>query len=164
MPFPMSQAAPFHFPRWEDLPEIPLYMDQVLLVLEGAFPQFVEEKERLITPAMINNYVKQKLISPPEKKKYSREHVALLSIYTVLKRVLSISEITSVITLLVEAFGAETAYDLFCVHLEQVLNKAFAPQHAPQQKEEAPPVLAAALMALTGKLLVQEFAAEAVEE
>ena len=69
----------FRCPRWRELPELELYMDQVLCILEknlGLFGEETDSKKEddgqktsvVITPTMINNYVKNKLIPPPEKK------------------------------------------------------------------------------------------------
>ena len=60
----------FHCPRWKELPEIDLYMDQVVSILEKYLSVFMEyEGEKIITPTMINNYVKQKVVDPPIKKR-----------------------------------------------------------------------------------------------
>lgn len=45
-------------PRWEDLPEIDLYMDQVIALMRKYLSIFDTDGEKLLTPAMINNYVK----------------------------------------------------------------------------------------------------------
>ena len=39
------------------------------------------EKEKALTKTMINNYAKNNLLPPPEKKKYSRNHILLLDLY-----------------------------------------------------------------------------------
>ena len=74
-----EQASAFHCPRWEELPKLLLYMDQVILVLEETLSLFVEEKENVVTSTMINNYVKHKVIPAPVKKKYEKEHLANLT-------------------------------------------------------------------------------------
>lgn len=81
-----EQASAFHCPRWEELPKLLLYMDQVILVLEETLSLFVEEKENVVTSTMINNYVKQKVILPPVQKKYGREQLAQLMVVCLLKR------------------------------------------------------------------------------
>ena len=65
-------------PSWESLPQLDLYMDQVMVLMERYLALFSDGKDKLITPSMINNYVKLGLIPPPVKKKYSREHLARL--------------------------------------------------------------------------------------
>lgn len=155
-----EQAGKFHCPRWEELPKLMLYMDQVILVLEETLALFVEEKEHVVTSTMINNYVKQKVIEPPVQKKYGREQLAQLMIVCLLKKVLSISEIASLMELMQRQLSPQEAYDSFCSALENALAKAFA-----QEQREVPaiasgdPILvaqSAALAALMGKLVVED--------
>ena len=78
-------------PVWNELPEIDLYMDQIIVLMEkylGTTPN-----DKLITPSMINNYVKLGIIPPPEKKKYSKAHIAYLIIICSLKQVMPIADI-----------------------------------------------------------------------
>ena len=81
-------------PEWEQLPAIPLYVDQVLQYLRDSL-QFFErdEEDVLLTNSMINNYVKKNVLPHPEKKKYSREHLAALTVICMLKQVLAIQDI-----------------------------------------------------------------------
>ena len=61
-----------HIPRWEELPNIDLYLDQVVTLLEEYLGNFITNKEdKIITKTMINNYVKHGIITPPENKKYA---------------------------------------------------------------------------------------------
>lgn len=82
-----QEAAP---PAWEELPGIPLYMDQVILYLGESLELFQREGSSLLTSSMINNYVKTGLIPHPEKKKYTKEHLAGLMAVCMLKQVLPI--------------------------------------------------------------------------
>ena len=84
----------FHLPRWEELPNFDLYLDQVITLIEGYLQHlFDEENDTILTSAMINNYVKLKLIPKAEKKRYNRVHIAYLIAITILKQVLTISEV-----------------------------------------------------------------------
>ena len=61
-----------HIPRYEELPAISLYLDQVISILNQTLTPFFEEGEdKIITGAMVNNYVKHKVIEPPRKKRYT---------------------------------------------------------------------------------------------
>ena len=68
----------------EDIPNIDLYMDQVTTFMEE---QLVSSKryadDKILTKTMINNYAKNKLLPPPEKKRYSKEHVLMLILFTI---------------------------------------------------------------------------------
>ena len=86
----------FSLPAWEALPELELYMDQVILLLSRylSFPLSGESGEdKVITASIVNNYVRMKVMPPPVKKKYSRVHIAFLVVICTLKRSLSISSI-----------------------------------------------------------------------
>ena len=80
-------------PAWDDLPAIPLYMDQVILYLGESLELFQREGSSLLTSSMINNYVKTGLIPHPDKKKYTKEHLAGLMAVCMLKQVLPIQDI-----------------------------------------------------------------------
>ena len=78
----------------EDIPKIPLYMDQLLGLMDSYFEDFRRtDKEKIMTKTMINNYVKSKLIQPPVKKKYAREQFMLLALIDQLKNIVSITDI-----------------------------------------------------------------------
>ncbi|MDL2218722.1 DUF1836 domain-containing protein [Ruminococcaceae bacterium OttesenSCG-928-O06] len=156
----------FHCPRWEELPGIPLYMDQVIFLLEESLGAFADDKERVVTPTMVNNYVKHKQIEPPVKKRYSRQHLAILVVVSVMKRVLSIGEITTLVSLMVERYGAQQAYDLFCEQLEEMLQGCYTqrPLQAAAGADEMLAALNAALNALGGKLYLQDYLAGCLEE
>ena len=64
----------------EDIPNIDLYMDQVLTFMDRKLRSAVrpQTEDRILTKTMINNYAKNDLLPPPVKKKYSKEHVLLL--------------------------------------------------------------------------------------
>ncbi len=82
----------FDLPDWESLPELDLYMDQVILLLTrylSPLERYGEDKA--ITASIINNYVRMKVVPPPVKKRYSRVHLAYLVIICTLKQSLSIS-------------------------------------------------------------------------
>ena len=86
-----------HIPRWNELPNIDLYMDQVLNYIESSLKDYIKSDEKFITKTMINNYVKGEVVSAPIAKKYNREHIALIEEVCTLKQVLSIAEVKQVI-------------------------------------------------------------------
>ena len=113
----------FHLPRWEELPAFDLYMDQVITLLETYLRPLLGDvrEETILTSAMINNYGKLKLIPKAEKKRYSRMHLAYLIAITVLKQVLTISEVKRGIEYQANLSGLKEAYNLFCEELELAL-------------------------------------------
>ena len=73
----IQEILDYRCPRYEQLPDISLYSDQIIDALDRyATPLLTDGSEHVITPSMINNYVKQRLIPPPEKKRYDRDHLA----------------------------------------------------------------------------------------
>ncbi len=80
--------------KLNDIPAIDLYMDQVIQLFESKFADSKRnEEEKVLTKTMINNYAKGKLIFPIKNKKYSKEHLILMSLIYQLKGSLSINDI-----------------------------------------------------------------------
>ncbi|MCM3569742.1 DUF1836 domain-containing protein [Neobacillus mesonae] len=78
----------------EEIPTIDLYMDQVIQLFENKFSESKRnENEKVLTKTMINNYAKGKLFFPIKNKRYSKEHLILISLIYQLKGTLSISDI-----------------------------------------------------------------------
>ena len=117
----------FHLPRFQEIPDIDLYMDQLLFYIERVFqPLDNVSKEKVLTTAMVNNYVKQKLIHPPSRKRYTREHIAYLIVISVFKNLFSIQEIRHLLEIQISTFPLDRAYDYFCTELENILYCTFA--------------------------------------
>ena len=109
----------FTLPGWEQLPDIDLYMDQVLSLIGKYFGSFSEEPENVTTASMINNYVKAKIVPPPKKKKYDREHLSYFMMIFVFKRVLSINQIGELFEQLKKDMTVEQIYSAFRLEVEQ---------------------------------------------
>ena len=89
----------------EDLPNIELYMDQVTTFLEEQLKNTKRfEEDKIFTKTMINNYTKNHLLPPSNKKKYSRNHMILLIYIYYLKNFFSISDIKNLLDPLNEHF------------------------------------------------------------
>ncbi|MBQ5765735.1 MAG: DUF1836 domain-containing protein [Clostridia bacterium] len=118
-----EKLASHRLPRWEALPDIELYMDQVVAVMEKALSIYNTESEdnRIITPSIINNYVKLKIIPAPVKKRYNKEHLAYLVMICILKQTLAISSIVKMINLQLEKKSIKQLYNEFCTIYENVI-------------------------------------------
>lgn len=78
----------------EEIPQLDLYMDQVIQLFENKFANSKRnDEEKVLTKTMINNYAKGKLIFPIKNKKYSKQHLILISLIYQLKGALSINDI-----------------------------------------------------------------------
>ena len=123
----------YHCPRWNELPDIELYADQVLSVVQKHVSFFSEEIDMTFTSNMINNYVKQKIVKPPINKKYDRVHLAYFTVVCLLKRFLSINEICMGISYLMNSASVSELYDIFCEELEGAIKAHFDPQNFPSR-------------------------------
>lgn len=65
-----TMISQYHIPRWEELPDFDLYMDQVTSLIDRYLAPLSNQEDPLLTSAMVNNYVKFKLIDAPKKKVY----------------------------------------------------------------------------------------------
>lgn len=83
----------YRLPEWDDLPQIDLYLDQVIALVNRYLGFFVYDpaEEKLLTPSMVNNYVKLRLIPAPVRKKYARKHIALLLMICTFKQSVSMA-------------------------------------------------------------------------
>ncbi|HFU4216774.1 TPA: DUF1836 domain-containing protein [Streptococcus suis] len=139
-------------PYWHELPDLDLYLDQVLLyvnqvvnsqesleqnclyysslgneaddrtgVHQGKLTAENDDFRRVLTAAMINNYVKHKQLEKPVKKKYQKQQVARLIALTILKNVFSIQEISHTLQLLLQTNSSEILYNHFvdCMRNEE---------------------------------------------
>lgn len=85
------------------IPDIDLYMDQVIQLFENYLSNTKRnEEDKILTKTMINNYSKEKLLLPTKNKKYSKEHIILMLLTYDLKQILSIGDIKKLFTPMVE--------------------------------------------------------------
>ena len=118
-----------HIPRWSELPNVDLYLDQIVTFINSSLSDFTflnngsndKKESQILTKTMINNYVKNKLIDAPEKKKYSKIQCAKIFVICILKQVYSMNDIANLINIALEDSDAQYAYDSFCNHFEQSL-------------------------------------------
>ncbi len=109
----------------DDLPGIDLYMDQVLSYLNDKLEiSKRHEEDKLLTKTMINNYVKIQLLPPPEKKKYSKDHLLALILIFLFKNVVSMNDVDLILNpLMSDSFNSkddslEHAVHIFLEHVQ----------------------------------------------
>lgn len=91
------------FIKPEDIPSIELYMDQVTTFMEHHLEHNKRnDEDKIMTKTMINNYTKNNLLPPPNKKRYTKEHLILLIYIYYLKNLLSISDIQALLEPMIE--------------------------------------------------------------
>lgn len=128
--FKLKDIEKFHIPRWEELPDIDLYVDQVITLFDNYLSKYLENDSQdtensILTKTMINNYVKHGLLKSPVKKKYGKEQIATLFVIGILKQVYSINDISNLIRLSIKTTSLNIAYNRFCDFLEESISSIF---------------------------------------
>lgn len=114
----------FSYPKWEEIPNINLYLDQVLLYVNQICPPASPDKEKGLTASMVNNYVKHGYLTKPEKKKYQRKQIARLIAISTLKSVFSIQEIAQTLNTLQTETNSEELYNAFVNYMNEDIDPA----------------------------------------
>lgn len=108
----------YSLPQWESLPDIDLYMEQIISLIEKYLGIYYEiaNSDKFITASMINNYVKLKIIPAPTKKRYSRIHLAYLIIIFTLKQTLDMATIQKIIPVDLSENDVKQTYNSFVLN------------------------------------------------
>jgi len=104
---------------WNGLPDIDLYMDQLISYMPRQ--QIAGRDEDKLTPAMVNNYIKAGLLERAKGKRYSREHLAELTMICHLKQIISVKDVA----LLLSKFKDRDVRSVYEDYLDD-LDKALA--------------------------------------
>ncbi len=111
----------------EDIPNIDLYMDQVTTFMDSQLATSKRHEDyKILTKTMINNYAKNDLLPPPEKKKYSKEHVLTLIFIYYFKSILSISDIQSILNPITDRYFGKGSSEM---SLEDIYKEVFGLEH-----------------------------------
>ncbi len=104
----------------EDIPNIDLYMDQVTTFMDGQLSSTKRyPQDKILTKTMINNYAKNDLLPPPQKKKYTKEHLLTMIFIYYFKGILSISDIQSILNPITDRyFSSRDGLDLTRIYQE----------------------------------------------
>lgn len=125
----INELLAFKIPRWDELPDFDIYMDQVIYFINQKLaPLAITESDKPITSTMVNNYVKNSIVKPPIKKHYKKYHLAFLIVVTILKKVYSLSEISKMIEIQTTMKDSDLAfaYDVFGKFFEKTIHEVFA--------------------------------------
>ena len=116
----LQRLAKLNYIKPGDVPNIDLYMDQVTTFMDEHLSDVKRyEDDKILTKTMINNYTKNDLLPPPVKKKYSKEHIYVLTFIYYLKNILSISDIQNLLNPLTDKFfNKEELPDLEYIYSE----------------------------------------------
>ena len=93
------------FIKSTDIPNIDLYMDQVTSFMEKELKSTKRnDDDKVLTKTMINNYAKNDLLPAPIKKKYSKEHLLLLTFIYYFKNIISMKDIETLLKPITESY------------------------------------------------------------
>lgn len=94
--------------RIMEMPELDLYLDQIAKFMDDKLSIYKkEEKDKILTKTMINNYSKNNIIPKPVNKKYSRQHLMLLIMIYHMKSILSMKDMELLMKPLIENYNSE---------------------------------------------------------
>ena len=149
-------VADFRLPRYRELPDIGLRLEQVTRYVSRYVPS-------PLTGSMVSNYVKQKLIPGPVKKSYSQESIAYLIFLSYIKTVVSLEDIRLMVQIQKSSYELQVAYDYFCDEMENLLQYVCGLRESPavvgttssQEKE----LLRTALLSITYKVYLDQYLA-----
>ncbi|EJO5348582.1 DUF1836 domain-containing protein [Clostridium botulinum] len=104
----LSNITEFNDIKLSDIPDIDLYMDQVITLFDMKIKSLKrDENDKIITKTMVNNYAKGKFFPTVKGKKYTKEQIILLEMIYNLKQSLSLSDIETVLTPIMESIHKE---------------------------------------------------------
>ena len=140
---------------WDQIPDLGLYKDQVITYIERIYkPLYGDQAARLLTPSMINNYVKMGVIARPEGKKYGREQLAMLTMLVVLKQASSIEDVAQLMKS-ERGDDVHASYDAFCSYLTGALH-SYADSLAASDSSALHLAVGAAVSSLACEIILSE--------
>ncbi len=118
----LSSLSRIDYIKPGDIPNIPLYMDQVTTFMDAQLSASKRyESDKILTKTMINNYAKNDLLPPPTKKKYSKEHLLLLVFIYYFKNLLTITDIQALLKPITDKYFQDSD----SLTLEDIYNEVF---------------------------------------
>lgn len=114
----------FSLPAWEELPQLELYMDQVVSLINSYLAYLPKEEgtNLVVTKAAVNNYVRKRIMPPPVKKRYGQVHLAYLILICDLKQCFSIADVQRLLPPDLEETQVRRIYDRYVLrHRETAL-------------------------------------------
>ena len=139
---------------WDAFPDIGLYMDQVISYMSRQLITYGQGEA--LTPAMVNNYIKDGLLPRAEGKKYNKTHLGYLTAICALKQVLSVRETRDLLQVGTRGRDPEALYAAFCRELSLAQDCAAEVLDPTLPEEELPRLaLRLALRSYADKLACQ---------
>lgn len=144
--------------KWENIPDIDLYMDQVLSYMTRQHVGL--ELDESLTSAMVNNYMKKDLLPRAKSKKYDRQHIAYLTAICLLKQVISVSDAGKLLGQQIPDREEEQIvgfYEKYTAMLDEEFSKVFDKINQDEDRESlADQALRLAISSYAEKIACQE--------
>lgn len=118
-----EELLAFECPRYDELPNMGLYLEQALTVINEALAPVLFEP---LTKPMMNNYVKNGVVPAPIKKRYYREHLAYAIAMALLKSVYTVEQVDQFYKVQQDTYPLDVAYNFLTREFENALHEAFA--------------------------------------
>ena len=142
--------------KWDDLPDIDLYRDQVLSYMKRQHS--LQPEDAQLTGAMINNYIKSGLLPRASGKKYTKDHLVYLTAICSLKQVLSVGETDELMKLQPNITDAKGFYEDYLFQMDRAFHSTAEQLNEENTKEE----LAAIALQLAISSYSQKLACEKI--
>ena len=156
-----ADIAAFRLPRYTQIPEVGLYLEQVVRYINAQLAPLGEPE---LTPSMVSNYVKQRLLPAPQKKLYAAEHLARLLFIAVVKPVVPLEGLRMMFRIQEDSYTLPIAYDYFCEELENMLGAAFgiapAREGLGETQSDAKDLLRNTILATVNKIYLDRYLEE----
>lgn len=154
----MSDMKDFNIPSYNEIPDVGLFLEQVVkYVTEFLNPILTSP----ITPSMISNYVKKKIIPNPIKKLYYKEHIAYVIFTVTAKTVLSLENLQIFIEIQKNTYDTKTAYNYFREELTNTILTVLGEKSneikssLPETKEKE--MLKTTIIAIANKIYLEKY-------
>lgn len=126
----MEKMARLGYIKPDEIPNIELYMDQLTTFMDTQLAGTKRTPEdKIMTKTMINNYTKNKLLPPPERKKYSKDHLLMMIFIYYFKTIMSISDLQEILNPLSEFCFGKSEGGKEDPNLFQVYEEIFRMEH-----------------------------------
>lgn len=119
----VEELLAFECPRYEDLCDMGLHLEQALAVVNQAMAPILTEP---ITKPMMSNYVKMGVVPPAVKKRYYRDHLAYAIAMVIFKPVFTVEQVAQFYGVQKSTYPLDIAYNYVCREFENALHEAFA--------------------------------------
>lgn len=123
-----DRLSKFHHVNLDNIPDMDLYMDQLIKFMDEELDGIGSEQP--LTSNMVNNYIKNKILPNTNKKKYTKDHIIIITLIYYFKNVLSIIEIKTILDPIIKKyFSNKNKLEMVYIQLfkkkKKYLNKNF---------------------------------------